>query len=95
MSTNTLQRSVCEIEGENALLKEEVRVARKASEIAAQLVVEQFVKIEDILRRLEEKNATEQSLRGELEKKNADLDRAAAAAMEATRAAQGWDSPRD
>jgi len=51
---------------ENALLREEVRVARKASEITAKLVVEQFVKTEKILRRLEETAAAEKMLRQEL-----------------------------
>ena len=37
---------------ENALLREEVRVARRASELTAKLVVEQFVKIEKMLQRI-------------------------------------------
>ena len=48
---------------ENEMLREEVRVARKASSITATLVVEQFVKMEEILSRLEEKATTEQTLR--------------------------------
>lgn len=39
---------------ENALLREEVQVARRASDITARLVVEQFVKIEGMIQRLEE-----------------------------------------
>lgn len=39
---------------ENALLRQEVQVARRASDITAQLVVEQFVKIEGMIQRLEE-----------------------------------------
>jgi len=37
---------------ENVLLREEVRVARRASEITAKLVVDQFVKIEKMLQRI-------------------------------------------
>lgn len=37
---------------ENELLRDEVKVARRASEITAQLVVEQFVKIEKMLQRI-------------------------------------------
>jgi signal transduction histidine kinase/CheY-like chemotaxis protein len=51
---------------ENELLRKEVRVARRASEITATLVVEQFVKTEKILRRLEETATNEKTLREEL-----------------------------
>jgi len=51
---------------ENAELREEVRVARRASTITADLVVEQFVKSETILAQLKEKAAAEQELRQEL-----------------------------
>jgi two-component system sensor histidine kinase/response regulator len=85
MSTYVEDRSVAEVLEENGLLREEVRVARRASDIAAELVVEQFVRLEEMLRRLEDKNSTEQRLRQELEAKNAELDRTAAVAMEATR----------
>ncbi|MEW6261870.1 MAG: HAMP domain-containing sensor histidine kinase [Thermodesulfobacteriota bacterium] len=54
---------------ENALLNQEVLVARRASEITASLVVEQFVKLELILKQLEEKVATEQELRISLAEK--------------------------
>ena len=54
---------------ENALLYEEVEVARKASEITAKLVVEQFIKMEELLRRLEENISTEQELRKRLAEK--------------------------
>jgi signal transduction histidine kinase/CheY-like chemotaxis protein/HPt (histidine-containing phosphotransfer) domain-containing protein len=49
-------RTTDELLAENALLREEVKTARRASEITAQLVVEQFIKIEEMLWRLEEKN---------------------------------------
>ncbi len=71
---------------ENALLRREVQVARKASQITAKLVIEQFVKVEDMLRRLEEKSSVEDKLRRELELKNAALTDAAVTALEATAA---------
>jgi signal transduction histidine kinase/CheY-like chemotaxis protein len=71
---------------ENALLRHEVQVAHEASRITAKLVVEQFVRLEEMIRRLEEKNAVEQKLRRELEIKNAALTDAAVTAMEATAA---------
>ncbi|MBW2109341.1 MAG: hypothetical protein JRI36_11860, partial [Deltaproteobacteria bacterium] len=40
---------------ENNLLRKEVRVARRASDITARLVVEQFARTEEALRRLEKK----------------------------------------
>ena len=52
---------------ENELLREEVRVARRASEITAKLVVEQFVKTEKILRLLEETATNEKELRKTVE----------------------------
>ncbi len=62
MKTKVNEYSIEALLAENALLNEEVQVARRASEITAQLVVEQFVKIEELLQRLEEKVATEQKL---------------------------------
>jgi signal transduction histidine kinase/AmiR/NasT family two-component response regulator len=53
---------VADLVRENAMLREEVRVARRASDITAQLVVEQFVKIEEILLRLEQQAKSEQEL---------------------------------
>jgi len=50
MKTNAKDRSIEAVLAENALLREEVQVARRASDITAQLVVEQFVKMEDLLR---------------------------------------------
>ncbi|MBF0526776.1 MAG: response regulator [Deltaproteobacteria bacterium] len=63
------ERSPSEILEENALLREEVRVARRASEITAKLVVEQFVKTEKILSRFEETAANEKELRQKLAEK--------------------------
>ena len=51
---------------ENEMLREEVRVTRRASEITANLVVEQFARLEEILLRLEEKAQAEQALRQQL-----------------------------
>ena len=62
----TRQRSLAEVEEENALYFGEILVARKASEITSQLVVEQFQKMEEVMRRLEENLATELGLRQEL-----------------------------
>jgi signal transduction histidine kinase/DNA-binding response OmpR family regulator len=63
------ERTIDEILEENRLLREEVRVARRASEITAELVVQQFVKTEKVLRALEEKAANEQELRRKLAEK--------------------------
>ena len=45
MKTKAKDRSIKVVMAENALLHEEVQVARRASEITAELVVEQFVKM--------------------------------------------------
>ena len=60
------ERSIEELERENTMLTEEVMVARKASEITAELVVEQFVKMEEIHQRLEENAINERNLRERL-----------------------------
>jgi signal transduction histidine kinase/DNA-binding response OmpR family regulator len=60
---------------ENALLAEEVRVARKASDITAELVVEQFQKLEQTLAQLERAVSTEQGLRGDLAEKLVEAER--------------------
>jgi signal transduction histidine kinase/DNA-binding response OmpR family regulator len=86
MNSESTTRSIDDVLQENALLKEEVRVARRASRITAQLVVDQIVKLEEMLRRLEEKNTAERELRKELERKNEALTTAANAAMKATQA---------
>ncbi len=54
---------------ENTLLRKEVRVARRASEITAKLVVEQFVKTEKILKKLEHAARSEKQLRRKLAEK--------------------------
>jgi PAS domain S-box-containing protein len=54
MGKTVQERRFSEISEENELLREEVQVARRASDITARLVVEQFVKIEKMLQRLEE-----------------------------------------
>ena len=64
------ERSIEALLEENQLLGNEVEVAHKASEITADLVVEQFVKMEEVLRRLEENVATEQKLRESLALQN-------------------------
>jgi signal transduction histidine kinase/DNA-binding response OmpR family regulator/HPt (histidine-containing phosphotransfer) domain-containing protein len=57
-----VEQAIEALQAENALLRAEVRVARRASEITAGLVVEQFTRLEEILRRLEDKVATEQKM---------------------------------
>ncbi|MBU2547046.1 MAG: response regulator [Proteobacteria bacterium] len=61
---------------ENERLFEEVLVARRASEITADLVVEQFMKMEELLQRLEAQVAVEQDLRAQLADKLAEAERA-------------------
>ncbi len=51
---------------DNTLLRQEVRVARRASDITAELVVQQFAKTEEVLRRLEQKALAEKELRQKL-----------------------------
>ncbi|MBU0641003.1 MAG: response regulator [Planctomycetes bacterium] len=58
--------TTAELQRDNTMLREEVRVARKASDITAQLVAQQFVKIEEILMRLEKKAEAEKKLGCEL-----------------------------
>ncbi|MFC1811065.1 response regulator [Thermodesulfobacteriota bacterium] len=69
MKVKTGNRSIEELLEENAQLYEEVHVARRASDITAKLVVEQFVKMEEILQQLEEKVKTEMELKGQLAEK--------------------------
>ena len=66
MKTITREDPLEALVKENTMLREEVQVARRASEITANLVVEQFVKMEDILKRLEENVAREQQLSEDL-----------------------------
>ena len=69
MKAKTGNRSIEELLEENALLYEEVHIARRASDITAKLVVEQFVKMEEVLQQLEEKVETEMALKGQLAEK--------------------------
>jgi signal transduction histidine kinase len=55
-----------ELEQENKMLREEIAVARKAADITASLVIDQFQKVDEILTRLEEKAASEHDLRAKL-----------------------------
>ena len=56
------ERSMEQLLEENELLRQEVHVTRRASEITATLVVEQFVKLEELLQRLEANVATEKKM---------------------------------
>jgi hypothetical protein len=55
-----------ELEQQNHLLREEVEVARRASDITARLVVEQFVKMDEVNALLSEKAAVERELQLQL-----------------------------
>ena len=57
------------LEQENADLREEVQVARRASDLTAELVVQQFARIEEIVRKLEQKAEAEQELGRKLAEK--------------------------
>jgi signal transduction histidine kinase/DNA-binding response OmpR family regulator len=63
------ESKLAEMIEENKLLRQEIRVARRASEITAKLVVEQFVKTEKILKRLEQTAWAEKQLRKKLAEK--------------------------
>jgi len=52
---------------ENEILREEIRVSRRAADITADLVVQQFAKADDILMELEEKADKEKHLKNQLE----------------------------
>ncbi len=62
-------RSRHELEQENALFYQEIMVARRASDITASLVVEQFKKMEEILHQLEDNLTTQHELRKQLAEK--------------------------
>ena len=51
---------------ENERLREEIRVSRKAADITADLVVQQFAKADDMLMQLEEKADKEKHLKNKL-----------------------------
>ena len=61
-----LARSVEELATENLLLENEVHTARRAADITAKLVVEQFQKMESVQALLEEKAAAERLLHRQL-----------------------------
>ena len=95
MQTDLQRPSGQSLRTEADLLREEVLVARRASEITAELVVAQFVKIEEILRILEEKATGERQLRERLaeelresERRERDLAEAHKAAEEARAVAE-------
>lgn len=67
MTASVDGRSIEEILEENALLRGELKNARKASEIKNTVVVQQFQKIDTMLKKLEEEAAKEQKLRQQLE----------------------------
>ncbi len=87
-----MRRRSAELQRENELLRDEVGVARRASEITAKLVVEQFVKMEKANALLQEKANVERELqlqlRQELQESEArerELDEARRAADAANR----------
>jgi signal transduction histidine kinase/PleD family two-component response regulator len=55
-----------DLEEQNALLREEVRVSRRASEITAGLVARQFEETDKVLRRLEQQAEAEKALQEQL-----------------------------
>jgi len=74
--------------GEKTALEAEVLVARRASEITAELVVEQFQKLEEILKRLEDGAEEERRLRVALAEKLAEAERREHELAEARTAAE-------
>jgi len=64
ISDNLLDR----LRKENEILREEIRVSRRAADITANLVVQQFAKADDILMELEEKADKEKHLKNQLKK---------------------------
>ncbi len=74
MSTATKKQTLEDLRRENDLLLREVHVSRKASAITADLVVEQFTKMEEIHRELQRKAAVEQKLRERLSDELADAE---------------------
>lgn len=58
------------------LLKSEIKYTREAASITASLVVEEFVKREEVMQRLVEKSEIEHALRTELEQKVKELEAA-------------------
>ncbi len=58
------------LKAENELLYQEVLTARKASDITARLVAEQFARMEEVLRQLEENVSNEREMRRKFSEKN-------------------------
>ena len=77
-----------ELREENALLLTEVEVARRAAEVTARLVVEQFVTVDDAMRQLEEAMSTRQELLVELAQKLQEADDREREVREAREAAE-------
>ncbi len=57
------KHSIEDLLAENVILREEILVSRQAADITARLVVDQFVKIDDMVRNLEENMTAEKKLR--------------------------------
>lgn len=66
METNQQHKSYELLAEENGMLLGEVETAREASKITASLVVNQFVRLEEMMKRLEEMLTAEQHLKDEL-----------------------------
>jgi signal transduction histidine kinase/DNA-binding response OmpR family regulator len=75
MSGRIQSRSREELLQENASFREEIQVSRRAATITADLVVQQFVKNQTILDRLQEKATTEEVLRKTLAEKLAQVEK--------------------
>jgi signal transduction histidine kinase len=89
MSLSADAANIEELRRENTLLHDELKTARKASEVKNALVVEQFRKIDAMLKQLEQEAAKEQKLRQQLEvelgiseERKRELDKARTAAEE-------------
>jgi signal transduction histidine kinase/CheY-like chemotaxis protein/HPt (histidine-containing phosphotransfer) domain-containing protein len=88
VTPSTRDDELARLTGEKAALEAEVLVARRASEITAELVVEQFQKLEEILKRLEEGAEEERRLRVALAEKLAEAGRRERELAEARTAAE-------
>ncbi len=71
MNEKTDTDAISALKAENALLYEEIMVTRRASKITAELVVEQFARMEQVLQELETKISEEEQLRRKISEKNA------------------------
>ena len=68
MNNITSDNLIDKLRKENDILREEIRVSRRAADITADLVVQQFAKADEILMELEEKADKEKHLKDQLEK---------------------------